>query len=342
MIREIKCVIWDLDDTLWEGTLAEDEDVVLRPGMREIIVGLDRRGVLQSIASRNDCTDAMRKLTEFGLAEYFLFPEVNWGAKSRSVERILRNLNIGADAVLFIDDQVCERDEVRSVHEGIGCIGADAWGSLLDYPGLSGGPITIDTRRRRLMYLEDIQRRKDEESFDGPKESFLYSLNMELSIAEAQDDDLDRAVELTRRTNQLNATGRTYSYEELKQFSLSDTHRLLICELRDRYGSYGKIGLALIELHDQYWHLQLLLTSCRVISRGIGAVLLSFIMQEAKRQGKSLRVDFRHTGRNRMMYVALKFLNFREVTEGHHSGVLFEHDLSESPCLPAYIDIVVR
>src|SRR5947199_5602317 len=95
--KNIKCVVWDLDHTLWDGILLEDGDVSLKPGVVTIIKALDARGILHSIASRNDQTTAEQKLQQFGLYEYFLFPQINWNAKSASLQEIAKELNLGLD-----------------------------------------------------------------------------------------------------------------------------------------------------------------------------------------------------------------------------------------------------
>ena len=100
--KEVKCIVWDLDDTLWEGTLLEKSDVKLKPGIKDVIYELDSRGILHSIASKNNHDDAMGKLKEFGLDQYFLFPEINWNAKSESIKNIQKNLNIGIDTLLSL------------------------------------------------------------------------------------------------------------------------------------------------------------------------------------------------------------------------------------------------
>lgn len=337
--KEIKCVVWDLDNTLWNGILIESKNVELKPGIKNIIKTLDSRGILNSIASKNDYDDAINKLKEFALNEYFLYPEINWNAKSFSIGNIQKNLNIGMDSILFIDDQEFELEEVSSVHKEVLCINSNEYLELLDKSFLNPKFITIDSGRRRMMYLEEIKRKKEEEVYKGPKESFLASLNMKFTIKEAQEEDLQRAEELTIRTNQLNATGRTYDYDELNTFRLSSDYRLLICELTDKFGSYGKIGLALIEIKEDCWYLKLLLMSCRVISRGVGTVLLSYIMQEAKKAGKILRADFKDTGRNRMMNVSFRFANFKEIYSDGKGNYVLENNLSQIQEFPSYIDI---
>jgi FkbH-like protein len=326
--QEIKCVVWDLDGTLWDGILAEMDDVKLRPGIKETIRTLDSRGILHSIASRNNYDDAMHKLKEFGLDAYFLYPEINWNAKSVSIRNIQRNLNIHRDVIMFIDDDPLEQDEVKSEHPEVTCLDASERDTLLSHPRLNPRFITEDSTRRRLMYLADIKRKGDESGYQGPKKEFLASLNIQLIISKAKEEDLRRAEELTVRTNQLNTTGRTYSYDDLKVLISSAKHRLLVCEMKDKYGAYGKIGLALVEITEDCFYLRLFLMSCRVMSLGVGTVLLSHIMKEAKKAGKKLKVDFRNTGRNRMMRITFTFANFREV-ESNDCGV-YEDDAAFS------------
>src|SRR5262245_6438166 len=114
--RMIKCVVWDLDNTLWHGALIEDGYVRLKDNVVGIIKTLDSRGILQSIASKNDYDQALDQLRRFGLAEYFLYPQINWNTKSSSIKVISSSINIGLDAVGFIDDQEFERDEVAFSH----------------------------------------------------------------------------------------------------------------------------------------------------------------------------------------------------------------------------------
>ncbi len=340
--KEIKCVVWDLDNTIWDGTLLESEEVFLKPNIKEIIIELDSRGILNSIASKNNFDDAIRKIKEFDLDKYFLYPEIHWNPKSESLKKIQTNLNIGMDTILFIDDQPFERDEVLCSIPNINVADALDYTKLVTHKQLNPRFITEDSKRRRLMYLEDIKRIKEEEEFNGPKEEFLASLNMKFIISKAKEIDLKRAEELTVRTNQLNATGRTYSYNELKDFIESKNHQLLVCELEDKYGSYGKIGLALLKVEDNHCHLHLLLMSCRVLSRGVGSVFLNFILQQTKKEGKRLLADFKQTDRNKMMYATYKFANFKEISNDGMGNIILENDLSYLQQIPAYIKLEIK
>ncbi len=336
----IKCVVWDLDDTLWRGVLLEGDRVALRENVADIVRTLDGRGVLQSVASRNDREQALGKLREFGLEEYFLYPQINWNSKQSSITRIAELLNIGLDAVAFVDDQPFEREEVAFSLPQVLCLDAAHLDGLLDMPRLNPRFVTEDSKARRLMYLEDIKRQRVEEEFVGSKDEFLASLGMVFTIARATREDLQRAEELTLRTNQLNTTGRHYSYDELDRLRQSPRHKLLLTSLRDKFGSYGKTGLALVECGDDAWTIKLLLMSCRVMSRNVGTVLLGHIMRLAAESGVRLRADFVPNERNRMMYVTYKFAGFKEA--GRDGGLtVLEHDPRHAPAPPSYVRVEV-
>ena len=311
-------------------------------GARADSVTQDQRGIVHSLASNNNFDDAMKQLKEFGLQEYFLYPEIHWSAKSGSIANIAKNLNLGLDAFLFIDDQPFERDEVKSAHPEITCVAADDYRKLPADKALMPRFVTEDSKRRRRIYMDDRSRKQDAAEFKGPRGKFLSSLSIVITISEAREEDLKRAEELTVRTNQLNATGQTYSYDELKSFLQSPDHGLFVCEMQDRYGHYGKIGLALVETAEPCWHIKLLLMSCRVMSLGVGTVLLTHILRSAQRAGKRVTADFRHTGRNRMMYVTYKFAGFKEIEKLDDQLVVMENDLTTVQDYPSYAEVHVQ
>ena len=337
--QNVKCVVWDLDNTLWEGVLLEDDAVRLRPRAAEVVRTLSERGILHSVASRNDARQATEKLQEFGLDEYFLYPQINWNSKVSSVEAIAAALNIGLDAVAFVDDDPFERGEMSFSHPDVLCIDAADLPRLASMPELTPVFVTADARRRHLMYRGEMARKEAEAAFTGPQEEFLAGLGMVFEIGAAREDDLERAEELTMRTHQLNSTGVTYSFEELDRFRRSDRHQLLVAGLEDRYGSYGKIGLALVECDPAVWTIKLLLMSCRVMSRGVGTLMLGHIMRQASEAGARLRAEFLPNERNRVMYVTYKFGGFKEA--GRRGDLLLlESDLSHIRPAPAYVQVL--
>lgn len=338
--QSVKCVVWDLDNTIWKGVLLEDEAVTLCPDVSEVIQELDRRGILNSIASRNDYDAALSKLEAFGLKEYFLYPEINWNSKASSIEAIAKSLNLALDTFAFVDDQPFEREEVAFAHPEILCVDAADLSQLLTMPRLMPRFITSESRLRRQLYQSDMQRERAESDFKGSNEEFLATLGMHFTIKRAEESDLQRAEELTLRTHQLNTTGYTYSYQELDALRQSSDHLLLVASLEDKYGPYGSIGLALVEKGDPAWTVKLLLMSCRVMSRGVGTIMMGYIMSQAKAANARLRALFIPNGRNRMMYVTYKFGGFKEV-EQNGDLVILENDLSQIQNFPSYVQVNV-
>ncbi|WP_413788125.1 HAD-IIIC family phosphatase [Streptomyces platensis] len=311
----VKCLIWDLDNTLWRGTLLEDDDVEIPAAIREVIVDLDSRGILQSIASRNDHDHAWERLEKLGLDEYFVLPQIGWGAKSASVRTIAEELNFALPTVAFIDDQPAERAEVEFHHPEVRCYAADEAVSLPTRPEFTPAVVTSDARRRRQMYQAGIRRESERTEHVGTDEEFLRSLSLELNILRAGDEEISRVEELTLRTSQMNATGVHYSDQALRSLIADEQHEVLVASLTDRFGPHGAIGVILLDRRPDAWHIKLLATSCRVVSFGVGAALLRWITDEAARAGQTLTAAFRRTERNRMMEVAYRFAGFHEATD---------------------------
>jgi FkbH-like protein len=337
--QKIKLLIWDLDNTLWNGILTEDNVTGLNEKVKDTILELDRRGILMSISSKNNFDQAFQKLEEFQLAEYFIYPAINWNPKSANIKDIIKAVNIGVDTVAFVDDQAFERDEVKSELPEILCIDWTDIPGIIDMPEFMPNFITDDSKLRRQMYQSDIKRNKEEDGYIGPKEEFLASLNMELTLKHAKVTDLQRAEELTVRTHQLNSTGYTYSYDELKNFVGSDNHKLLIGGLIDKYGTYGKIALALLTCTEEKWILDLLLTSCRVMSRGIGTVILNLIIEQAMKSGVDLFAEFVPTDKNRIMLVTYKLAGFIEAGKNGDVIILKYDKNRETPRRPEHIKL---
>ena len=207
-LTTIKCVVWDLDNTVWEGVLLEGDALKLRPEVVQIIKTLDERGILNAIASRNEHEPAMAQLQQFGIDHYFIYPQINWNPKSQSIAQIAADINIGIDTLAFVDDQPFEREEVtlyasRRFVLRCGRIEQPINASTPNAP-ICDGRIEAATAN---VPKRHPARSTAESDFTGNNEQFLANLNMVFTIKSAQEEDLQRAEELTVRTNQLNTTG---------------------------------------------------------------------------------------------------------------------------------------
>jgi methoxymalonate biosynthesis protein len=310
-VNPVKCVIWDLDGTLWRGTLAESDRVELTDEVRTVITGLDERGILQSVCSRNDHDHAWRTLRALGVADYFIQPRIGWGPKSAGVREIVDHLGFAEQAFAFVDDHPVERAEVAHHLPGVRCYPAEAVPDLLARPEFDPPRTAVSARRRQYLLAEE--RRAAARADDGATdEEFLRSLDAELAVDPATADDLARLAELTVRTTRLNTTGVPYTDDDLSAWRASPDHDVLVARLDDRFGGYGEIGVLLVHRRPGVWRLVLLATSCRVLAHGVGTTLLRWLMDRAHRAGVHLVADFRRTDRNRQMAVAYRFAGLTE------------------------------
>ncbi|MCM3884963.1 HAD family hydrolase [Frankia sp. R82] len=307
----VKCLIWDLDNTLWQGTLAERDKVALSDAVRKVILGLDERGILQSVSSRNDFDNAWSRLEELGVAEYFVVPRIGWTPKSAMVKEIADELSFALGTIAFIDDMPAERADVSYHHPEVRCYEAERAADLLELPEFTPTVMTVDGRRRRQMYQAAAHRQTARSEFAGPDEDFLRTLGMILRIVRATEEEITRVEELTLRTSQMNATGVHYSDETLRSLLADGAHEVLVVTLDDKFGAYGAVGVLLIEKFEHAWNVKLLATSCRVVFSGAGTILLRWLTDSAANAGVHLVADFRRTDRNRMAEVAYGFAGFR-------------------------------
>jgi FkbH-like protein len=335
--RSIKCVIWDLDETIWSGVLLEDDRIEVKDSVVRVIKSLDDRGILHSVASRNDHDRAIATLEDEGLREYFLVPQIGWGSKSHSVAIIASELNIGLDSVAFIDDQEFERAEVAFSHPDVLTISPEEVPELVTRSEFSPETITDEAKRRRRMYQADLRRRETESEMSPPE--FLATLDLEFTISHASSADLARIEELTTRTSQLNSTGEVFSERDLEVIRTSADHSLLIAELTDRFGSYGKIGVAIVEHRATADFIRIFLMSCRVMSRGVGTVFLGYLLREARNRGVLAEAVFRRTPRNRPMYLTFKMSGFQEVERQGDLAVV-RHDGNIIDPVPSRVRLV--
>ncbi|MCP2167662.1 HAD-IIIC family phosphatase [Goodfellowiella coeruleoviolacea] len=313
MARTVKCLVWDLDDTVWDGVVLEQDGGRPKPEVLRVLDILDQRGILHAVASRGDHAAATEHLLRHGVADMFSELRVNWGAKSASVRQIAEALNIGLDTIAFIDNDPVERAEVAAALPEVRVYPVERLAELPDLPEFTPPTLTEEARQRRALYRADRVRQRSEEAFEGSPADFLASLNLEMTVRRAAEADLARAHELTVRTHQLNTTGQTFDIDELRELTRSPRHEVLVAALRDRFGSYGTIGLAVSETRGTDSVLRLLLMSCRVMSRGVGTALISHIVDRARNRGFRAVAEFVPTEVNRVMLVTLRFAGFAVV-----------------------------
>ncbi len=293
-----KCVVWDLDNTLWEGTLIEDgpELLRLRPGVLEVLSALDERGILLSIASKNNPEDAAAMLRRFDIDEYFLFPQISWDPKSQGVRRVAAHLNIGMDSLLFVDDSSFEREEVRSGCPGVVAVDAAEYRQILERPDCQSS-VTEESRRRRLLYRDQQRREEAHHDFKGEYLSFLKDCNLRLTVRPISESNIERVYELAQRTNQMNFSGNRYSRAQLRDFLQSHDVDTYVLDCKDRFGSYGTIGFCTVDRSEV--RMTDLMFSCRVQGKRVEHAFLLYLIRKYKEiSSLPFSVNYRQTAKN--------------------------------------------
>jgi FkbH-like protein len=294
----IKCVVWDLDNTLWTGTLVEDglEALKLKDVAAEAVRALDRKGILQSIASKNDFQDAQEALRKFSLDQYFLFPQISWRPKSESIGRIRSELNIGIDTFAFVDDQDFERAEVTASLPAVLAVDANQIEELMRHPRLDV-PVTEEGSKRRMLYQAEAQREQAQTAFGSSYEEFLRSCAMTVAISRFAQHHLDRVYELVQRTNQLNISTYRYSRDELCNLLAGNSHSSYVVQASDRFGDYGLIGFIVFDPHSDL--ILDMMFSCRIQGKLVDDAFLAWLFEcVAKHPPGKLDARFRASKKN--------------------------------------------
>ena len=315
---QLKCVVWDLDNTLWDGILIEDgaEGVRLRAESVELVKALDARGILQSIASKNDHDVAWALLEKLELAEYFLYPAIHWGPKSGSLKAIAGELNINVDTFALIDDSTFEREEVRSQLPQVRTFPDTEIPGLLDRSELDV-PITEASRTRRHSYLAEAKRKRISEAAGGDYLEFLRSCELEAEIFSPESEsDRERCYELLQRSNQLNLSTRRYSPEEFDRLIEDPAVLKIATRCRDRFGDYGTIAFASVRLDDGVARLVDYVQSCRVQKKKLEAAWFAWLAAALRAGGhRELHSTFLPTERNHVLLEPLQEVGFAVVRD---------------------------
>ncbi len=224
-----KCIVWDLDNTLWDGVVLEGA-VQMREEVIQTIKELDHRGILHSIASRGDEDLAMKVLKEQKIDGFFLVPKINWLPKSQNIIQISKELQISLDSVAFVDDDPFECEQVAFMLPDVLTINAQNVRFFPLMPDFTTDHVTSEAVMRRQFYRAEIQRREAENAF-STREDFLISCAMQLQVHPMQKENIPRVVELMTRTHQLNTTGWLLNSAELSDLFQHRANTLTITEI---------------------------------------------------------------------------------------------------------------
>lgn len=338
-----KCLVLDLDNTLWGGIVGEDGfdgiklDPVKAPGsafyeFQMRILDYYHRGIILAINSRNNFEDAMKVLESHPYMilkpHHFAAMSINWEDKTQNMKALASELNIGLDSMVFLDDDPHQCGLVESVlPEVLTCLLPD---DPAEYEGFLASLEVFDTltfsqedSKRGEMYAQE-RLRKDSlksESVSGKTlEEFYKDLEIKCVIGKASDFTIPRIAQLTQRTNQFNLTTRRYTEAQIKAMADSDNACVRWISLKDKFGDLGLVGvIILVETNPGDWLIDSFLMSCRALGRKVELVLLYNVLAELFQNGAHRMTGiYSPSGKNAQVLSFYEDVGFISVSEGHY------------------------
>jgi amino acid adenylation domain-containing protein/FkbH-like protein len=324
-----KAIAVDCDNTLWKGVVAEEgpTGVKVGPGekaLQEFLIEQNKSGILICLCSKNreeDVFEVFDKNDQMVLKrEHLSFYKINWNPKSENLIQLAKDINIGLDSFVFIDDNPMECAEVRNNTPEVLTIQLPEDG--INIKQLNNSwifdklRITDEDRKRSEKYREEAVRINFRSSFKTYKD-FITGLNLKVEIKPFQDGNISRISQLTYRTNQFNFTTLRKSESEIKNLSFDKNVDCFQVTLSDRFGDYGLTGVIIVNKSSGY-SVETFLLSCRVLGKGVEHFLISFLGEKARLNNSVyLTVSFRKTDKNTP---AENFINSNFGDFGHYSN----------------------
>ncbi len=340
----VKCVVWDLDNTLLRGTYLESRPgrPPADPAVASLLAELGRRGIVHAIASRNPPEAAEYAAQATGCV--FVAAECGWGRKSEALTRIAAGLDISLDALAFVDDDPYERAEVGAALPGVRVLSPEDAAEAVGWPEFSPAEVTEEGRRRARLYQQRQRRQQAGQAFAGSHEDFLRDCQTEVTIAAAGPADVPRLHELSERTSQFNSAGRALPAESLRALLGAPATDVMMVRLRDRFADDGLVGGCVIDWgQDRVAAVPLLMMSCRAIGRGVIDSLLTWLAGHAARRGAAaVQVPCPVSERSVPLRLALASAGFRACPDEAAEGgrMVFRCDLgAPQPALPDWVTV---
>lgn len=330
-----KCIVLDLDNTLWGGVIGEDgmEGIALGhdyPGncymdfQRELLK-LYHRGIILAINSKNNESDAFEAIDNHPYMilqrKHFAACQINWGDKANNLRVLAEEINIGLDSMIMIDDNPSECDLIRQLCPECTVVQFPGKPYLVcnlirKLPGIESIRLTDEDKKKGKIYQAQGERKKLEKS-SSDLGDFFRALEMKAEIKAADKFSIPRISQLTQKTNQFNMTTRRYSEVEIIKFVTSSDSYVFSVLSQDRFGDNGIIGIFILKFDGDICLIDSFLLSCRVIGRTIEQSIAAFISEFARKKGaRTLIGEFIPTAKNQPAKDFYKDLSFTDAGNG--------------------------
>ena len=271
-LRKIKLIIWDLDNTFWDGILSENGSIIINDRNIQIVKKLAKRGIISSICSKNDFKKVDLLLKKNKINDFFVFKSINWDAKGPRIKQIINDMNLTESSVLFIDDNPSNLAEATFFSPKINVSSPEIIQVLESEIYLIGKD---DVELSRLRQYKNLEKKTNDSKHFRDANSFLKQSKIIISIEDNCENEFSRIHELLLRTNQLNFTKRRLTKEELTDLLNDDNHETRYIKCSDKYGDYGVVGFYSLRKTDNC--LVDFLFSCRTMGMNVESFIYNYL-----------------------------------------------------------------
>ena len=335
MGRVVKCVILDLDNTLWGGVVGDDGPLGIAIGahgdgeafyhFQHFLHSLQKRGILLAVCSKNNPESALQPFLENpGMVlkrdDITVFV-ANWENKADNIRSIRDTLEIGFDSMVFLDDNPFERNLVRQLLPDVIVPEmpedpADYVRALCESNLFETSSFSAEDIARSRLYEQEAKRRDVRGSFSSI-DDFLKSLDMKIEVARFDKTRIPRIAQLIQRSNQFNLTTRRHNEAECEKMMLDHAQFVPLCaSLSDRFGDHGLISIVILRKNPEELEICDWLMSCRVLTRGVEQFLMNRVVDIARRHGfKRITGEYLPTAKNGMVKEFFAQFGFEVVSE---------------------------
>jgi FkbH-like protein len=351
-----KCIVLDLDNTLWGGIVGEDgfNGIKLGPEppgnafmeFQRVLLSLHQRGIILAINSKNNFDDAIKVIKEHPYMilkeEHFASMCINWNDKVSNMKEIIKEINIGSDSLVFIDDDPLNREFVKSIFPEILVVNLSNDPSsyireienLIDFSVLK---ITDEDRNRGKMYLNQKKVIELEKTSKDLK-TFLNQLNLKIIIKNVDEFTLPRISQLILKTNQFNLTTKRYQEIDIEKMIQDSNFIVTSVQVEDKFGDNGITGVFIIKKENKKeWRIDTFLMSCRIMGRDIEKGIMTYIINEARKNNiEKINANFFPTQKNKPIE------NFLSDNEFKRNGQFWTYEIKSEIKLPEYLRMEVK
>jgi FkbH-like protein len=334
-----KALIFDCDNTLWEGILGEDEfkgiemssnSIKGRPfeEIQSIAIDQYKHGIIIGLCSKNNYEDidsVLRKHPDLKLNdEYITIKKINWNSKDQNLKEMARNLNIGLDSFVFVDDSDFELNLIKDTLPEVTTIKVPE--NRFIYPQVLRENLGLffniseskEDLERNKTYKEQTIRQEEQKKYVS-FEDYLKNLNLKLTIQINRKELIPRLAQLSQKTNQFNLTTKRYTESEINSFMENEDYSVLGLSLKDKFGDYGVTGLCILKTIDKKTiDIDTFLLSCRIIGRNVEFAFFNYLVNNLKsKKFEKIQASYITTAKNQLVhafYDNLKFINTSSTT----------------------------